>query len=506
MKGIVTREFSSNSIEEHTLKLLRELLDLFDIKVLPEATDADFARLVVENRHFEDSGITVVETILSATDETGNLRQYRREQRGHADEKPRAAYHRLLKLNLYEIFLQEFAMPPAPWGILHGVRPGKIAERFIGAGISAEDIVLRFKTDYAVSDEKAQLLTDIAFRQQKILRTGDERTISIYIGIPFCRSRCLYCSFPSYVLPDEKKLAEFAEIFFRDMAAAAAAVKRHRLTVENVYIGGGTPTSLPEDMFAKLLATTTKLFASDALREFTLEAGRPDTVTTEKIAAMKKFGVTRVSVNPQTMNGATLRRIGRQHTPEDIINMFGELRAAGNFHINMDVILGLPGETATDTADTMSKIAALKPDSITLHALTLKRGSRLKTLLDETPQDAPTLPTDEETRRMYETAMRYVNDLGMRPYYLYRQGYMKGDLDNVGCCREGKESRYNIKIMAESQTIIGIGGAAATKVADKKAGRLKSTFNPKDLIIYMRDADAYIKKRDALLAEVYGEE
>ncbi len=501
--SLVTREFSSGSTEEHTIKLLRELLDLFGIAVDSAAADADFERMAVTNDCRKEHGLVVVRTVFAVTDKTGDTKIYERTENGNADENDRAAYHRLLKLNLYDIFLREFAMPPAPWGILHGVRPVKIADRFIKAGLTSDRIIERFRREYAVSEEKSRLMTDIAFKQQPILQEGDERTVSIYVGIPFCRSRCLYCSFPSYVLPTAPKLAEFTEAFGRDLTAAAQAVRQHGLKVENIYVGGGTPTALPEDLFAKMLAAVTANFAGGALREFTVEAGRPDTVTDAKIAAMKGCGVTRVSVNPQTMNGETLKRIGRQHTPEEIIAMFNALRAAGDFHINMDVILGLPGETATDTAHTMAEIAALKPDSVTLHALTLKRGSRLKSLFIE-GESPPLLPTKDETRRMYETALGYTAAMGMEPYYLYRQGYMKGDLDNVGCALPGKMSRYNIKIMAESQTIIGIGGAAATKVVDKRAGRLKAVFNPKDLIIYLRDTDMYIQKRAALLKEIYG--
>ena len=503
----ITHKFLPGSTEEHTVKLLRELLDLFGITIDSDAANAAFDCMAVTNERCEEKSaagsVVVVRTTFTVTDGAGNTKVYERTGRGAADENARAAYHRLLKLNLYDIFLRDFNMPPAPWGILHGVRPVKIADRFIKAGLNTAQIIDRFRREYAVSDEKAHLMTDIAFRQQPILQESDERTISIYVGIPFCRSRCLYCSFPSYVLPNEQKLAEFTDVFMRDLAAAASAVKQCGLRVENIYVGGGTPTALPENLFAEMLAAVTENFADSTLKEFTVEAGRPDTITSGKIAAMKNRGVTRVSVNPQTMNGETLKRIGRKHTPEEIIAMFYELKKAGDFHINMDVILGLPGETADDTAHTMEKISALAPDSVTLHALTLKRGSRLKTLFIE--GDAPPLlPTNDETRRMYETALSYIAKMGMVPYYLYRQGYMKGDLDNVGCALPGKMSRYNIKIMAESQTIIGIGGAAATKVVDKKAGRLKAVFNPKDLIIYLRDTDFYIQKRAALLNEVYG--
>ena len=240
-------------------------------------------------------------------------------------------------------------------------------------------------------------------------------------------------------------------------------------------------------------------FYGSSIVEFTVEAGRPDSMTESKLRTMKRLGVTRVSVNPQTMQQKTLKRIGRQHTPEDAVRMFRMLRKAGIPEINMDLILGLPGETAEDVEDTIQKVLALAPDDITLHALALKRGSRLKMNLEDYE-----LPSDAETRRMSEVAMRYIRESGMEPYYLYRQGYMSGQLENIGCCRKGAEGMYNIQIMEEHQTILGMGGAATSKVVDFRAGRLKSTFHAKDLVTYLRDIDYYIEKRNRLLEEVYG--
>ncbi len=239
-------------------------------------------------------------------------------------------------------------------------------------------------------------------------------------------------------------------------------------------------------------------FYHDNLAEFTVEAGRPDSITPGKIAAMHDFKVTRVSVNPQTMQERTLKVIGRQHTPEAVTEMYHALRAAGIPHINMDLILGLPGETVADVDDTLAKVTALNPDDITLHALALKRGSRLKLIMEERQVD---LPGAEVTRQMAETAMGYMERFGYEPYYLYRQGYMAGDLENIGCCHKGAEGMYNIQIMEEHQTIIGIGGAATSKVVDFKNKRMKSSFNAKDLVTYLRDIDIYIEKRRALLDE-----
>ena len=289
-------------------------------------------------------------------------------------------------------------------------------------------------------------------------------------------------------------------VWKRDLDAAKAAVEKHGLKVQNIYIGGGTPTSLPDETFAEMLRLVYNAFYGPGVVEFTVEAGRPDSMSPAKIQAMCDYHVDRVSVNPQTMQARTLHRIGRNHTPEAVVQMFHELRDAGILHINMDLILGLPGETVADVEDTMQKITALEPDDITLHALALKRGSRLKMNLEDFE-----LPDDATTQAMFDTAMRYVEAAGLKPYYLYRQGYMSGQLENVSCCRPGAEGMYNIQIIEEHQTIIGVGGAATTKVVNFKEKRMRSSFNAKDLTTYLNSVDKYIEKRAQLLESAYQE-
>ena len=313
-------------------------------------------------------------------------------------------------------------------------------------------------------------MTAMAFRQKPFLQTSDERTISVYVGIPFCRSRCLYCSFPAYILPNDEQLSAFFTAWDKDLAAAKREIERHRLKVQSIYIGGGTPTSLSNADFERMLSLVQGAFYGEHTGEFTVEAGRPDTMTPEKALSMKKHRVSRVS-------------------------------ETGDFSINMDVILGLPGETCSDVADTMAKVLALAPDDVTLHSLALKRGSKLKMHLEEYE-----LPNDAEVQAMFRTAMDQVQDEGFLPYYLYRQGYMSGQMENVGCARPGAESMYNMQIMDEHQTILGIGCAATSKIMNFRTKRLKASFNAKDFHTYVRDIDDYIAKRSALLAEAYGDE
>lgn len=491
------KEFYLNSEEEIIVKIVREILMLFRIEVV-DSNETDYDLLMVENTLRTD-GRPFVLTKLSVMKADGEELSFSCSDEAGADEREGAAIHRLIKLNLYRLFCEHFSMEPVPWGIFNGVRPTKIVHRYIRQGMEEEEIRLRLMRDYAVSQGKAACITQMAFRQRPFLASSDEKTISIYVGIPFCLSRCLYCSFPAYVLPGREKLDEFMSAWQKDLTSVCQAIETYGLKVQNIYVGGGTPTSLPDTYFSDMLHRVHEAFYGASTVEFTVEAGRPDSMSPAKIACMVELGVNRVSVNPQTMQQRTLERIGRSHTPEDIVQMFYDLREAGIPQINMDLILGLPGETVEDVEDSMQKVSALQPDDITLHALALKRGSRLKLHLDEIE-----LPGDEVTQRMFSMAMSYIGKLGMRPYYLYRQGYMSGQLENVGCCRPGAEGMYNIQIMEEHQTILGIGGAAASKIVDFNEHRLKTSFNAKDLLTYLSSVDKYIERRASLLREVYG--
>ena len=506
------KTFTLNSKREIISKITREVLCLFKIELVGRRGEADYEQLSVINRRISlpdskqrvTSGAAVrMETTVMLFHHDGRFDSWHHTEQGKEDELERAAVNRTIKLNLYHIFCQELGCPAAPWGILHGVRPTKIVHRWIRGGLDERQIVQRLMQDYACSREKAELITPMAFRQIPFLRTSGERTISIYVGIPFCLTRCLYCSFPSNLLPKTATLDSFMKVLQQDIQAARSAVERYHFQVQNIYIGGGTPTALPDSYFADMLQMVYNAFYGPEVEEFTVEAGRPDSITTAKIDAMVRLQVSRVSVNPQTMQQRTLHIIGRRHTPEDVVQMYHSLRQAGIRHINMDLILGLPGESVSDVRDTVEKVLALHPDDITLHALAIKRGSKLKHLMEDQHVD---LPDDEETRQMSETAMALLFRRGYHPYYLYRQGYMAGDLENLGCCRPGAEGMYNIQIMEEHQTILGIGGAAATKVVDFRRKRMKSAFHAKDLTTYLRDAEIYIEKRSKLIEEAYGEQ
>ena len=493
-RNVKIKHFYLNSQEEVIVKIVKEILTLFKIE-LDEVSQEPFAyeSLTIDNQVVLDD-IVRVNTKIRLVDSEQVEHDFCIEAVGQCDERKLASSRRLIKLNLYHLFRKYFPFEAAPWGILHGVRPTKIVHHYIDQGLTKPAIISRLQNDYEVSTAKAELITKLAFKQRSFLATSSPKLVSVYVGIPFCLSRCLYCSFPSYVLPKQEILDQFMVKLQQDIVAAKSLIIQHGLSVQSIYIGGGTPTSLPDEEFMALLNLVKDSFYGVETVEFTVEAGRPDTITDYKIAAMMNHSVNRVSVNPQTMQLKTLKRIGRNHTPEAIIEMFHKFRNAGMPHINMDLIIGLPGETCEDMTDTMQKIVALNPDDITLHALALKKGSQLK--MNGGCQD---LPNDETAQAMFAIAMDAVEKLKMEPYYLYRQGYMSGNLENVGCSKSGSEGFYNIQIMEEHQTIIGIGPAATTKVINPITERMQTSFNAKDLTTYLNHVDKYIEKRTILL-------
>lgn len=417
---------------------------------------------------------------------------------------------RLARLIIHDLMRQLTGVNPGPWGILRGVRPTKIAHRLLDHGYQRQEIIEKLKVDYALESSKARLITGIAIHQRPVIASPDnppqDKKVSVYIGVPYCPSRCLYCSFPAFLVPERREqLDAFLRAITLDIESAARLIAKYNLAVESIYVGGGTPTSLEAKDLSILLQLIKKVFWGVHTRELTVEAGRPDSINDEKIAVFRQHGINRVSINPQTMQEKTLKQIGRRHTVQDIIDTFGKIRHAAIPVVNMDVIAGLPGETAADMEDTMQQLSALKPENITVHTLALKRGSLLKESLDAgTPAGQP-LPNEETTRDMLAVAAAYTSSLGMQPYYLYRQKYMTGNLENVGYAQPGTDCLYNIQIMEERQTIIGIGPAAGTKAVNSSNWRLQSCYNAKDVATYINNLDIYLSERNTLLSRLYGD-
>ena len=499
------KNFSLNSDDQVINKIAWEVLRAFHIEI---ADYADFDEFQISNDVKGDKVSTRLIVKNSKTTKILNASEI-----VNPAERFGAEVHRLIKKNLYRILTGDLKLNGVPYGIMHGVRPTKIIHRWLRNNfaktsrgvIDRDKIARRLRSDYLVSYEKSLLLTEVALRQLPILNSGDEKSISVYIGIPFCVTRCLYCSFPSNVLPNDEKVAEFMEVLTKDIDAAAEEIKRYGFKVQNIYIGGGTPTSLPINFFNELLEKVSNAFYNENVKEFTVECGRADTIDDEKISAMKNFHVNRVCVNPQTMQDKTLEKIGREHTAAQVVTAFEKLRKANDWLINMDLILGLPSENLDDVIDSLNKILNLEPDDVTLHALALKRGSQMQTQLADKilALEDFDLPSDEEVRRISEVAEKILRSKNYQPYYLYRQGYISGGIENIGYCKRGAECIYNVQIMDERQIILGVGAAASTKVPDNKNLRLQSSFHAKDLTTYLRDIDKYIDNREKVLAEVY---
>ena len=380
-----------------------------------------------------------------------------------------------------------------PWGDLTGIRPVKLMSGLIGSGLGDDEAMQYMQKTWFVSPGKARLALQTARREESLMRDFPAKDgYSLYIGIPFCPTICLYCSFGSHPLNRWKKKTDlYLDVLEKELRAVKDMMQGRR--PDTVYIGGGTPTSLSEKQLLRLMTFVADTFVSDRLREFTVEAGRPDTITAEKLNILRQFPVNRISVNPQTMNQQTLDRIGRQHTVEETKDAFVLAREAGFDNINMDLIVGLPGEGEREVAHTLEEVLKLGPDSLTVHSLALKRATRLHLFRDIYEEDS-----FANSEKIMEMTERYAADLGMTPYYLYRQKNIAGNFENVGYAREGKACLYNILIMEQRQTILGAGSGASTKLI-LDGDRVERAENVKDLGQYFERIDEMLERKRELL-------
>ncbi len=375
---------------------------------------------------------------------------------------------------------------PMPWGILTGVRPAKLVSEAWDDGFTTDEIRKIFKEKYLVSDEKLELMINVAGEERKIVQGGIGK-IGLYIGIPFCPTRCLYCSFTSYPLKQYSgKVDAYIDALIKEMEFVKEYTDGQE--IESIYIGGGTPTSLNEKQLNKLLTYVEKCFKIPV--EFTVEAGRPDTVTEEKLKILKEHNVSRISINPQTLNDDTLSLIGREHSVEMFLNAFELARKVGHRHINTDIILGLPNEGEREVAATMEGLMKLSPESITVHTLAVKRASRLKETLDKY-----TMTDAEKMDRLIGISREYTRNMGMFPYYMYRQKNMVGNFENVGYCKPGNQCIYNVAIMEEKQSIIAFGAGGSTKIVDNKLNKIERVFNVKSVDDYIARIDEMIDRK-----------
>ena len=395
-----------------------------------------------------------------------------------------------MKRGIIHLRKNDISKETLPWGTLLGIRPTKVVMRLLESGMSDAEVISYMRERYSCSDEKIVLSLAIVKQEIDILKQFDYKSgYSLYIGIPFCQSICLYCSFGSYPIPQyEKQVEDYLKALFKEIEFVSEAFKDKRL--DTIYIGGGTPTTLSAYQMGQLLNHVCESFDVSHLQEFTVEAGRPDSITAEKLGVIQQFKVTRISINPQTMNQETLDIIGREHSVAEVEDTFHLARELGFDNINMDLIVGLPGEGASEVEHTLAAIRKLDPDSLTVHSLALKRAARLTLFKDE--YEDISFANSQEIMDMAESSARGCQ---MRPYYLYRQKKIAGNFENVGYAKEGKFGIYNILIMEEKQTILAVGAGAATKLVFDDGRRVERVENVKDVQLYISRIDEMIERK-----------
>lgn len=402
---------------------------------------------------------------------------------------PKAQYKNAMKRFLYHL-LSDATGSTLPWGILTGIRPTKLVYDLIEKGEEDQAIYERMREEYLCSDEKTKMSLQIAKRELSLLKDMDyQNGYSLYIGIPFCPTTCLYCSFTSYSIEKFSDLVEaYLSALEKELVYTASCLPNKKLST--VYFGGGTPTTLTAEQLDRLLGLVRKHFNFTYVKEFCVEAGRPDSITLEKLQVLKKWGVDRISINPQSMKQTTLDLIGRRHSVEEIRQAFRMASETGHENINMDIILGLPGENPEDVMDTLEQIKELNPDSLTVHTLALKRAARLN-IEKENYQGmkASEVPT------MLKAAIRFAKENDYLPYYLYRQKNMADNLENIGYARHGKEGLYNILIMEEKQTILALGAGGMSKFVFHEENRIERVDNVKSVTDYINRIDEMILRK-----------
>ena len=408
----------------------------------------------------------------------------------------RRARKRQVKMALYELLREESGMRP-PWGALTGIRPTRLLYEGLDDGLTMEEARERVMREFDVSADRADLLCEIA-EMQRGIRTTEPGSFDLYIGIPFCKTRCSYCSFSSGEIGRNGKLvAPYTQALVREIEGSAALMREMGLRVRAAYVGGGTPTAIPCGDLERIIAAAREAFPGAV--EWTVEAGRPDTIDREKLRMLKSMEIGRISVNPQTFSDETLARIGRAHTGADTVAAYELARELGFDDINMDLIAALPGETPEVFGETLEKVIALDPESVTVHSLAIKRSSRLHEELHVSGA-GHTQVSAAGAGEMIACARRRLTGAGWRPYYLYRQKYMAGNLENVGYAKPGKACLYNIGNMEETASVLALGAGGISKwLFGGRDLRIERAANLKSIEEYVRRVDEMIERKRRLI-------
>lgn len=376
------------------------------------------------------------------------------------------------------------------WGVITGIRPVKQVNRYLNRDMSESEIFDAMQRDYLCSREKCGIAMKTALSQKKILDELDKKSFSLYVSIPFCPTRCSYCSFVSQSIEQcMGQIPLYLDNLCREIEYTGKLVSRLGLVLDTVYFGGGTPTTLEAAQLERLMKSIAASFDMSHLREYTVEAGRPDTITKEKLEAIKRNGCTRVSINPQTLSDSVLEKIGRKHNTEQFYKAFELAREVGFDCINNDIIAGLPSDTPESFAFTADKLIDMGAENITVHTLSIKRAARLNRDREEGLLENP-------ADKMVSYATKRLLESGYVPYYLYRQKNMLENLENIGWSKPGRESLYNVYIMEEVQTILAVGAGGSTKLVDLDGKRLKRVFNYKFPLEYNKHFDLMLEKKN----------
>lgn len=390
---------------------------------------------------------------------------------------------------LYRLLRDVTGIRP-PWGMMTGVRPVRLIHDARRVGKTEADIQKLFLGHFDCTPEKFLLALGIANLQKPVIESAAARDYSIYIGIPFCPSRCSYCSFVSRTVEKDRSLVQpYVDCLCREVEKIREQAENNRMNLKSIYIGGGTPTALSADQLRQLMGTVQKCFDLSAVGEYTVEAGRPDCTDEEKLRVLKEYGATRVSINPQTFSDEVLRRIGRRHTAQDILQCYETARRVGHQNINMDLIAGLPGDTVDGFEASLRQAIALEPENITVHTLTLKRASNL--VIDHSPDDYGNVAAMLEKCTLLAQA-------GYQPYYMYRQKNTLQNLENTGWCKPGREGLYNIYIMEEIHSILAAGAGASTKMCGEPGCKIHRIFNYKYPGEYINGFDTILKRKEGV--------
>lgn len=390
------------------------------------------------------------------------------------------------------IYLRDLqGLPESPWGTLVGVRPTKLVHKLWDTLGSLDAVELELKKTYSLSEDKWNLLSQVVQVERPYVAEVSPKSISIYSGIPFCESHCSYCSFPYGMIQNYPHIDDFTKAYQHDIEHMRGLIDRHALDVADLYMGGGTPTSLKNEDFRAILRALATLVPEE--REFTVEAGRPDSVTPDKLSAMMEYGVNRISINPQTMDDGILRRIGRGHSVQDIVDLYSYIHQHTDLIVNMDFIAGLPYQSIAHMEDNLAHIEQMLPHNVTVHTLALKKGSPL---YDSCDKEA--VPSEEMVLEMLAMSHDKLLSLGYVPYYMYRQQYMVGQMENVGYTLPGYACSYNIRMMEERHSILAMGPGSSSKWMSGADFRQHKQHMPKDVDTYCMNLDELLEKRSKL--------